>query len=460
MISFAELGIGIAIVYNMYKPIAEDDKEKIKSLMKLYRTAYTIIGIVVFILGLLVIPFLRYIIKEPPNIKENLTFIYLLFLINTSSSYFFTYKKSIITAYQKQRIIDKIDGIVYFAKSIIEIIVLVFTKNYIFYLLASFFIVILENIVVAKKANKLYPFIKEKNVKDISKIEKKKIFNNVKSLFIYKIGEVILVGTDNILMSSMVGVSAVGLCSNYTMIIQSIKGILFNAINGITASVGNLNVSRDIEKQEKIYKQITFINYIVFSFCAIAFISLLNPFIDIWLGEKYLLPLSVSIALSVSFFIDGLRNPGYIFRMTLGLFEKAKFESILGALINIIASIMLCKKFGLVGIFIGTSLSQLLSYAWIDPMLVYKYSLKKSPIPYYLSILKYYLLFFINAIVTYFIVDLVKVGGVGGLIIKFAIVAIVPNLFNLIVLVKTTEFKDTYKKIIEPIFLKIGKKDN
>ena len=135
ILSFAELGIGTAIIFNMYKPVAENDTEKIKSLMQLYKKAYDIIGVVVFVLGILVIPFMKYIVKDAPNIKENLNFIYILFLCNTTVSYFFTYKKSIISANQKQSIINNIDSICYFIKSIIEILVLILTKNFILYLI-------------------------------------------------------------------------------------------------------------------------------------------------------------------------------------------------------------------------------------------------------------------------------------------------------------------------------------
>ena len=324
ILSFTELGIGTAIIFNMYKPIANDDKEKIKSLMKLYKKCYTIIGCVVFILGLLIIPFMGLIVKDAPNIKENINLIYILFLFNTASSYFFTYKKSIISAYQQQSIINNIDSIFYLSKSIFEIIFLILTKNYIVYLLIQILGTLIENIILAIKADKMFPFIKEKDVKKLPKEEKESIFSNVKSLVVYKFGTVIMNGTDNVLISSLVNVSTVGLCSNYTLIIQSVKSVIETALNGVTASVGNLNTSGDVKRKKEIFYQLTFINYIIYSFCAIAFIVLLNPFIKIWLGDSYVLQLGVSIALAVNFLIEGLRNPGYIYRTTLGLFEKGK----------------------------------------------------------------------------------------------------------------------------------------
>ena len=260
ILSFAELGIGTAIIFNMYKPVAENDKEKIKSLMKLYKKSYNMIGIIVFILGLCVIPFMNIIIKDVPNIKENLIVIYLLFLFNTASSYFFTYKKSIIYAHQKQCIIDNIDSIFYLTKSILEIIFLMLTKNFIVYLIIQILGTFIENIIIAIKADKMYPYLKEKDVKQLSKSESKNIFENVKSLVIYKFGGVIMNGTDNILISSLVNVSTVGLSSNYTLIINSIKAIIVSALNGVTASVGNLNAVGKPKQKEKVFYQITFVN--------------------------------------------------------------------------------------------------------------------------------------------------------------------------------------------------------
>ena len=179
-------------------------------------------------------------------------------------------------------------------------------------------------------------------------------------------------GTDNILISSMISVGVVGLCSNYVLIINSIKSIIFSALNGVTASVGNLNAVGEPKQKEKVFYQITFIDYIVYSFCAVAFIVLLNPFITLWLGEKYLLGMAVPIALAVSFYIDGLRNPGFTYRTTLGLFKKGKATPYIGAITNIVFSILLCKIFGVAGIFIATSIAQLLSYSWIDPYLIHK----------------------------------------------------------------------------------------
>lgn len=440
LLSFAELGIGTAIIYNMYKPVAENDIEKIKSLMKLYQKAYNTIGTVVFALGLCIIPFMDFIIKDAPNISENLIVIYLLFLFNTASSYFFTYKKSIISAHQKESVINNIDSIFYLLKSLVEILFLILTKNFIVYLVIQIAGTFIENVVISLKANKMYPYLKEKNVKKLAVNESQSILNNVKSLVIYKFGGVIMHGTDNILISSLVNVGTVGLCSNYILIINSVKTIIFSALNGITASVGNLNAVGSSKQKEKVFYQITFVNYIVYSFCAVAFIVLLNPFIKVWLGKNYVLGMSVSISLAVSFFIEGLRNPGYTFRTTLGLFQKGKATPYIGAITNIVFSVILCKFFGVAGIFMATSIAQLVSYVWIDPYLIHKYAFKTSVRKYIKRFVLYASILILNILVSLGVASFIDISGLLGVILKAIAVCIIPNTINIIIFRKTEEF--------------------
>lgn len=457
ILSFAELGIGTAIIFNMYKPVAEKNQEKIKSLMQLYKKSYNLIGIIVFVLGLFVIPFMNVVIKEKPNINENLILIYIMFLFNTAASYFFTYKKSIISAHQKQSVINNVDSIFYFIKSIVEIIFLLLTRNFIIYLSIEILSTIIENIILSKIADNMYPYLRDKKIKPLSKEESNNIFKNVKSLIIYKFGGVIMNSTDNILISSLVNVSTVGFCSNYIMIINSIKSIITSALNGVTASVGNLNVVGNSKQKERVFYQITFANYIVYSFCAIAFIVLLNPFMKIWLGEKYILGIDVSVALALSFFIEGLRNAGYAYRTTLGLFQKGRLTPYIGATVNIVFSIILCKLCGVSGIFFATCIAQLVSYSWIDPYLIHKYEFKTPVSKYFKRYGIYSIVFTVSACITLLVSQLITIEGIIGLILKAIVVCIIPNLINLLVYYRTEEFKELKIKILDPIINKVTK---
>lgn len=447
ILSFAELGVGTAIVYSMYKPIAEDNKKKINSLMKLYKKSYNYIGITIFILGLFVLPFLNKIVGNVNNVKESLSIIYILFLINSASSYFFSYKKSIIIVHQKQNIIDIFDSVFYLVKSMIEVIALIVFKNFIVYIVIGIIATLAENICISKKADKLYPFLLNKESDDLSKNEKSKIFSNVKSLVIYKFGGIIMNGTDNILISYLINVSTVGLCSNYIMIISAIKSILSNALNGITASIGNLNATGDKNKKEEIFYLLNFIYYLCFSFCGIAFVVLLNPFINFWLGKEYVLSSLISFSLSLSFFVEGIRTTSYTYRTTLGLFSKGKLTPYIGAIVNILLSIILGKQMGVAGIFFATSIAQIVSYCWIDPYLIYKYEFNKNVFMFYKKFIFYFVIFIINDCITLKICSFITFDGIPGLILQGIVICIVSNLINLICLFKTKELSSSIEYV-------------
>ena len=150
MLSLADLGIGIAIPYSLYKPLADKDEKKIRILMKYYSKIYNVIGVIVLSIGLALIPFLPLIIKDMPDIP-NISLIYALFVIHSASSYFFVYKKLLIDSDQKSYITSKIIFTFSTVLSIIQVIILLLTKNYILFLLSSIITVVLQNIYICYK---------------------------------------------------------------------------------------------------------------------------------------------------------------------------------------------------------------------------------------------------------------------------------------------------------------------
>ena len=457
MLSFAELGFGTAIIYDMYKPVKNDEKSKIKQLLKFYRKIYYIVAIIIFLLGLLTLPFLKFLVKNI-SLKENIMLIFILFLINTSVSYLFTYKKSIITAYQQDSEISIISLIIYLLKSLIESIILILFRNYILFLLLEISFTIFENILISRKANKLFPYILEIEKQDLSKKDKRRIFNNVKSLFVYKIGSVIMGGTDNIIMSAMTSISTVGLCSNYTLLTNALNGIIVQSLNSINGSVGNLNAGDDINKKEKIFYRLTFMYFVIYLNLTIFLICLLNPFINFWIGEKYLLNQFIVISLSFSIFIEGLRRPGLSYRETLGLFKYGKITPYIGTFVNIISSIILCKLFGVAGIFIGTSLAQLSSYSWMDPYFIHKIEFKTSFTKYIKVFLNYIFIFFI-VIFVYFSINLIPFNFKFSFLIKYTLLFIITNLFVVIIEKKSEEFQYFETLVLKKIKDKIYTRD-
>ena len=241
-LSFVELGIGPAIVYSLYKPLAERDQEQIQALMSLFRKAYILIGIAVAVIGAALTPFLSLIIEDMPENIPHIEVIYLLFVANTSVSYFFSYKRSLIIADQKQYITTAYHYAFYFVMNILQIIFLYITRNYFAYLILMIAFTLLENIAISMKADRLFPVITEKCTAKLNPTYKKEITTNVKSIILHKIGGIASTAIDNILMGKMFGLIVVGIYSNYLLIISPLNAI-GGQIFSFTASLGNLKVT-------------------------------------------------------------------------------------------------------------------------------------------------------------------------------------------------------------------------
>ncbi len=441
ILSFAELGIGNALLYSMYKPLADGDKLKLCSLLKLYKKAYTVIGLVVGIAGFAVMPFLKFIIKDTPNIPENLYLLYFLFLLNTILSYAYVYKKSIIIADQKNWIVllSKQGG--HILMTIFQILVLLFTHNFILFLVLQFTFTLLENVVTAKIADKKYPYILEDS-EELPNGERKAIFANVKSMAFYKFGSVILNSTDNIIVSSLVNLTTVGLVSNYVLLHGACNSILANIANAFTASIGNLNATGTPEQKYKIFQRLLFITAWMFGFASMGLIVLTKDFITVWVGEDYVLEMIVVIGIMSEFYIQGLHTAECTYRITSGLFVKGKYAPLAGSILNLILSFVLFKFIGLAGIFFATPIARMATIGIVDTLLIYKHVFHKSPILYYVTNALYLALFALFAFISYLAISEVSMDGWIGVVIKCIVFSIVFNGCIVIVFWRTRIFKD------------------
>jgi O-antigen/teichoic acid export membrane protein len=442
LLSFAELGIGNAIIYSMYKPLAIDDKEKIKSLMALYAKAYNLIGIFIFVAGLLVIPFMDYIIKDAPNIKENLNFIYLLFLANTTISYFFVYKKSIIIADQKSYIVSLYQQAFHIIQVLAQIIFLLLTHEYILFLVIQIVCTLLNNIITAKKADRMFPYLRVGKPRPLDKEERKSIFTNVRALFLYKFGSVVLNGTDNIIISALIGVIAVGLSSNYLLVLSAFQMISGQIMNAFTASVGNLNAIGDTSNKERVFNRIFFVSAWMYGFFAVGLYMFLNPFIDLWLGEEFILSQGVIFAIVLHFYINAVHFTAYTYRITMGLFVQGRLAPLAAAIINIILSLWLGKTIGLMGIFLATSIARFFTMGIVDPVLVYRRGFNKNPIHYYIRYFSYLSIFILLYFVLSFIISWIKIDGFIGFFVQVGIVTVLFNGILVLLFRKTEDFKE------------------
>lgn len=448
ILSFAELGIGNAIIFKLYKPVAENNKEQIKTLMHFYKKIYIIIGCVVLGIGLCITPFINVLVNNNVEIKESIYILFLLFLLNTTVSYFCTYKRSIIIANQDEYITSIIELVINVLANLTKILLLILTKNYILYLVSTVLFTIVGNIIISIAANKKYQYITEKEYNEISKKEKRNIFNDVKSIILYKIGFVLSNGTDNIIISKALGVGQVGMLSNYTLITTSINTLISSAFNSLTGSIGNLNTINDRNKKEKVFYELLLLSFIIYGTISSCLILLLNKFIHIWIGDTYVLSMLVPFALGLNFYIDGMRFVNYTFRNTLGLFKKGRYAPLISSITNVILSIVLVRIWGIFGVLIATAITRLFILTLYDPYIIHKYEFKTSSIKFIKKYSIYMLIFFISTCICFYINKFIKIDGIIGFVVCGTIDVIINLLITLITTIKTEEFKSLKNRII------------
>lgn len=455
MLAIAELGIGSAIVYNLYKPIAENNIEQIKSLMQFYKKNYQVIGIVVAIIGLMLIPFLKYIVNiETITININVYFVYLLFLLDTVFSYFLSYKRSLLYATQQNSIISIIHIGYVLILNLLQLIILFFTKNYYLYLLTRMVTRILENLVITYIANKNYPYLKDKNVKKLNKSLEKDIYTKIKALFFHKIGAFVVLGSDNIIISKFLGLATVGLYSNYYMIINAIQTIFSQIIQSTTASVGNLLVTESKQKSFLVFKKIRFLNYWLATFSCTCILVIMQSFIKIWIGDFYLLSTGVLIVLVFNLYQKLMRSSYSSFKEAAGIYYEDRFVPLVEATLNIIVSIFCCKLFGLAGVFMGTVISGLALWCYSYPKYVYKKLFDRNYIEYAKETIGYIILFILIASGTYYLSTIITFSNIYLEFISNVIISlIVPNVLLFIIFFKTDNFK-YYSNLLKNVIKK------
>ncbi len=456
VLALSELGIGTAITYALYKPIAQKDIEKQKSLMKLYQGFYRIVALFVLVAGLLILPFMDILIKDQPKV-EHLTLIYLMYLMNSVISYLCIYKKTLIDAHQLSYIgvlYKTIGGVV---QNILQIIVLLTTRNFILYLSLLFFFTLLNNVLVSRKADKLYPYLKDKQVQKLPEEERRSIFQNIRAMLMHKVGNVVVNNTDNLLLSALVGTLSVGRYSNYYLIIGSVRQVLEQMFQGITASVGNMGVEEGRERIKKIFEASFFMGQWMYGLIAICMYEVLDVFVGLCFGQQYVFTKDVTLILCVNFYLTGMRQATLVFRDSMGLFRYDRYKSLAEALINLVVSLILGKLYGTTGVFLGTMISTVTTSLWVEPYMLYKHRLKESCKPYFLK----YLLYATVTFVLWFGLNIPCQNIVGNpwlvCVLRVILCLVIINFVYLLLYHRMEEFRLLWKKGIDLIQKKRGK---
>ncbi len=453
ILSITELGLGGAITYNLYKPIVDKNYSKIASIMHFYKIAYRIIGITIMTLSLIVCTFVPIFLKDTTFDNNYIRFIFLLFAINTSFSYFFSYNRNLFYAYQENYYVVIIDFIFKTIRILAQIFVLYVTKNYVLFLVINIFFTLLANFIIHIIANKKYDKVFDIKIKgNYDKNISKEIFSSVKSLSIVQLLSTSINFTDNLIISSFVSIISSGLYANYSLLFSQITKIITTIFNSIGASIGNLVAENDTNKKQIVFVNLEYISYFIALFCSLCFYFLTEPFITWWLGSKYLLSTFVLIVLVINFYINVNRQVINYFLSASGLFKKMIFPLTIESITNIVISIVLAIKMGIVGVFIGTLVSSIISWI-ITSKIIYNYNDMKVS-KYYLRQVK----FIILTIIMIFIISIIFNGFLpSNSILKMGYIVIICFICSLILtsviiyLVKEIDY-------IKQLLLKIIKK--
>lgn len=450
LLSLADLGIGGALVYCLYKPIEKGDKKKQTIIVNYLRKVYRNIGIAIMVIGICLLPFLKYIIEEDVTIV-NIYVVFLIYVFQSASTYlFFASRTEFLGAQQKRYIYNNICNIITILSSIVQIIVLLLFKNFILYLIVITVSNIFQAFLISRKTEKMYPYIKDNIEGELSKKEKKNIFKDCGSLMIYRINYVVLTATDNIIISKYLNLSIVGLYSNYVMITNSLVNILNTFFLSINASLGNLHVSDKKNHEHFIFKLINFLTVVCFGICAIGVYVLANDFIEIWLGKEYQLSQLFVLIISINLYVEGLRKFLSTYRTSYGLFRQAKYMPLVGILVNIVVSILLVQKIGIFGVLLGTFISNVVTFVWYDPYVIYKNVFKENVFKYYLKNICYLLLFVGLGFICEQICNFIILDGILGFIIHGMVCVLVP-----VIILGILYFKSDYFKYLKIPLLRI-----
>lgn len=444
VMSVVELGFGSAIIYNLYKPLSEKNNEAVKSLMGFYKYVYRIIAIVVFGIGMAIMPFIPTIVGET-NVSDNLYVLFFLFTFDATASYLLTYKRSIFYADQRNYVVNLIHAALYLLINIIQIATLYIYKSFYLFLVIQIVLHITENVVISVFANREYNYLSDGNkTKKLDANIKNDIIQKVKGLIFHQVGSAIVTGTDNIIisMTKTLGVVMVGKYSNYIMITNNLNSLTSQVFTSVTASVGNLLVEKNSSDSYIVYKRILFLNAFLLNYMCVSIFCIMEPFISIWVGDEYILPLSVLAVITINFYVQGMKRTCGIFKNAAGIFYEDRFVPLAESILNLVFSIMLVNYLGLAGVCLGTIISSMVHWLYDFPKYVYGEIFHEKIKTYAMDYLPFALVFIISLVSTYACVGLINgylYSNIIKVILTVIICLLIPNFIFGICFVKTDE---------------------
>ena len=453
-LNLADLGIGVAVQYQLYEPLVKKNNERLSKILTASKMIYNTIGLIVLITGIIISFFIQYLIKDT---NYPIWYIQCAFLINVtgiSLSYFFVHKRLFLQANEDLGLVNIIDLIAKIVIVVISLVTMMIFRNYFMYLAINALYGLISNLIINYVFTKKHKEVKAnaKNIKD----EVKTLTANLKNVLPMKVSNYIYNSTDNVIISKVIGLSTVALYSNYMTIINGIMGIEYLLGNVINASFGK--IIKEVENLSKVFKYFNIYEYIQFiltSLCVVCLALLGNSFINLWVGNEFIMEKTAFILLVVDFFIHSMYQPAYVMYGATGNFKNDKIITLMSAIMNIIISIILVNFIGLTGVIIGTLITDI--YIWIvrTYQIIKKYFNKKYTV-YIFKVFIYVISTLISLFIAMFVCEKIHIYNLlFELIIKGIICSIISIIVNYIFTFRSEEFKDCKK-----YFTKIIKKGN
>ena len=379
MLSLAELGFGVSVTYSLYRPAAQGDTQLIKSLVRLYRRVYQAVGGAVLAVGLALTPFLSVFVKEMPEGIPDIPLLYALSVVNAGVSYFWSYKSTLLFVYQRKYIDAAVRAAVALAAAGAQAAALLLTHNYAYYLGIAIAATLVQNAVVSAWTDRLYPFLRERDVRPVPAEVLGEIRRNVGAMVLHRVGAVAVFGTDNLLISKFVGIETTGLYSNYVMIRGLLNMVISALSNAVMPALGKLSATAAVEEKRTAFRRLNFCAAWLFGWMSICLLCLYDPFIGLWLGEGYLLPPETVALIVANFYVTSMRVPVANTKSVMGLFWDERYKSVLEALVNLAVSAALAQRWGIAGVLAGTLVSTVSMPFWIEPLGLYRHGLEQPP---------------------------------------------------------------------------------
>ncbi len=454
VLNMAELGVGSAMVYSMYEPIIRQDKQEICALLKLYRKYYRIIGGIIAVVGTIVLPFVPHLIAknavdEVPS-DVNVYIIYLLNLACTVVSYWlFAYRGSLLTAHQRDDITSKVSLITNTFQYVGQFLVVIVFKSYYLYLIVSFLTQVLTNIVVAYFSMKKYPEYKPEG--ELSPDTVKSINQRIKDLFTSRLGMVMVMSMDSIVISIFMGLTPLAIYNNYYYIVKSVITLLQVIYVSCTAGIGNSIILESEEKNYNDMKKFTFIVAWLVGICCCCLLCLLHPFMILWAGGENTLGILIDICFTVYFFVDQMNLVLHTYKNAAGIWHEDRFRPLATSFTNLILNIILVQFFGIYGVLIASVVSvSCVGMPWILHN-IFKTMFKRSKKEYVLRLFLYAFITIIACTICYFACSFVTGAGIGTIVIRLLICAVLSNIIFLLFYSRLKEFgeaKDIVNRIV------------